>query len=259
MKFVTLASSLLLAGSSMAAPGSAMRKARAAQRSSRKSLPPQRLEAALLKLNNITNVEYDSNWAGSVITTTGVKEVTGTFTVPTPSSEGSGSAWVGIDGDSCQTAILQTGIDWTNSGGDITYDAWYEWYPDYAYDFSSSDISLSAGDSITVTVKATSETGGTAVIENTTTGETVKHTFSGEGSEGDLCEYDAEWIIEDFESGDSLVSFADFGTVEFTGATATTSSGTVEAGDGSILDIEQSSEILTKCSASGTTMTCKYV
>ena len=43
---------------------------------------------------------------------------------------------------------------------------------------------------------------------------TVTHTFSGE-SDGSLCEYNAEWIVEDFEEGDSLVEFADFGTVTF--------------------------------------------
>ncbi|KUJ23601.1 uncharacterized protein LY89DRAFT_680327 [Mollisia scopiformis] len=257
MKFSTIASSLLLAGSAVAAPGTAMRRARAAERASRKSLPPQRIEAELAKLTNNTNVEYDSNWAGSVVTTSGVKSVTGTFTVPTPKSAGSGSAWVGIDGDSCQTAILQTGIDWTKSGSSITYDAWYEWYPDYAYDFSG--ITIHAGDTITVTVKATSKTGGTATVDNVTTGKTVTHTFSNEGSEGSLCETDAEWIVEDFESGSSLVSFANFGTVSFTGATATTSSGTVSGGSGTILDIEQDNDVLTSCSASGTSVKCSYV
>lgn len=55
--------------------------------------------------------------------------MTGTFTVPTPkkpSGGGSGSfaasAWVGIDGDTCQTAILQTGIDFTVSGSSVSYD-----------------------------------------------------------------------------------------------------------------------------------------
>ena len=54
--------------------------------------------------------------------------VTGTFTVPTPSepSGGSGShaasAWVGIDGDTCDTAILQTGVDFTVSGSSVSYD-----------------------------------------------------------------------------------------------------------------------------------------
>lgn len=160
MKLTAVITAILLAGSAAAAPGTAMRRARAEARASRKTLPPQRLEdaaAAGQSGTNNTNAQYDTNWAGSVITTSGVQSVTGTFTVPSPSSDGSGSAWVGIDGDSCQTAILQTGIDWTVSGSSVTYDAWYEWYPDYSYDFSG--ITVSAGDSITVTVVATSTTG----------------------------------------------------------------------------------------------------
>lgn len=160
MKFTAIITACLLTGFAAAAPGTAMRKARAEARADRKTLPPQSLEAAAAaghQGTNNTNVEYDSNWAGSIVTTSGVKSVTGTFTVPTPSSAGSGSAWVGIDGDSCQTAILQTGIDWTKSGSSITYDAWYEWYPDYAYDFSG--ITIAAGDSITVTVVASGTTG----------------------------------------------------------------------------------------------------
>ena len=56
------------------------------------------------------------------------KSVTGTFIVPIPRepSGGSGfhssSAWVGIDGDTCQTAILQTGIDMSVDGDDVSYD-----------------------------------------------------------------------------------------------------------------------------------------
>lgn len=100
---------------------------------------------------NITEVSYSTNWAGAVLIGTNYKSVTGTFVAPTPTSSGSGSAWVGIDGDTCSTAILQTGIDWTYDDGDVTYDAWYEWYPDYAYDFD--DITIDGGDSITVTGK----------------------------------------------------------------------------------------------------------
>lgn len=48
--------------------------------------------------------------------------VTGTFTVPTPSgTSGAASAWVGIDGDTCGNAILQTGIDFTITGGKVSY------------------------------------------------------------------------------------------------------------------------------------------
>jgi hypothetical protein len=108
-------------------------------------------------------------------------------------------------------------------------------------------------------VTASSKTGGTAVIENVTTGKTVTHTFSGEGSEGDLCEYNAEWIVEDFEEGSSLVSFANFGSVEFTGCSATSGSGTVGTTGSTIIDIEQNS-VLTSCSTpSSSEVLCTYV
>ncbi|KIN05153.1 hypothetical protein OIDMADRAFT_157799 [Oidiodendron maius Zn] len=258
MKFAAVVSTLLLVGSAVAAPGTAMRAERHRKRvaSGRKGNPIRRVDS--VAVTNKTNVEYSSNWAGAILIGSGYTSVTGTFTVPTPSSTGSGSAWVGIDGDTCDTAILQTGIDWTKSGSSITYDAWYEWYPDYAYDFSG--ISLSAGDSVTVTVTATSKTAGTAVITNNTTGKKVTHTFSNEGSEGDLCETNAEWIVEDFEEGSSLVTFADFGTVTFTGASAKSGSSSVGVSGATIIDIEQSSKILTDCSTSGSsTVTCSYV
>ena len=132
--------------------------------------------------------------------------------------------------------------------------AWYEWYPDYAYDFSG--ISFSAGDTVTVTVTATSKTGGTATITNKSTGKTVSHTFSGQPS---LCEYNAEWIVEDFEEGSSLVPFANFGTVTFTGASAGTVSGsTVGPSGATLIDIEQNNKVLTSVSTSGSSVTVSY-
>jgi hypothetical protein len=130
--------------------------------------------------------------------------------------------------------------------------AWYEWYPDYAYDFSG--ISISAGDEIKTTVTATSTKAGTAVIENLTTGETVTKSLT---SSYALCEYNAEWIVEDYEEGDSLVAFADFGTVTFTDAEATTSSGTVGPSGATIIDIEQNS-VLTSVSVSSSEVVVKY-
>lgn len=124
MKLTTLTNALLLAGTATAAPGTAIRRARAARQS--KPLNPVDGLTALDGPNN-SHVEYSGNWAGAVLIGTGYTSVTGTFTVPTPTTDGSGSAWVGIDGDTCGTAILQTGIDWTKSGSSITYDAWYEW------------------------------------------------------------------------------------------------------------------------------------
>ena len=54
--------------------------------------------------------------------------VTGTFTVPTPSNPDSGldwvsaAAWVGIDGSTCASTILQTGVDFTVDNGRVSYD-----------------------------------------------------------------------------------------------------------------------------------------
>ena len=106
---------------------------------------------------NNTNEEYSSNWAGAVLIGSGYKSVTGTFVVPTPkapsggssSTEYAASAWVGIDGDTATNSILQTGVDFYVQNGQVSFDAWYEWYPDYAYTFSG--FAISAGDTIRTT------------------------------------------------------------------------------------------------------------
>jgi hypothetical protein len=107
--------------------------------------------------SNTSNITYSENWSGAAITSPPSGQtfnaVSGKFTVPTPSAPSgvaatdgdySASAWVGIDGNTYSTAILQTGVDFTvSTSGEVSYDAWYEWYPDYAYDF---DLTISAGD-----------------------------------------------------------------------------------------------------------------
>lgn len=200
---------------------------------------------------NSTNVQYSQNWAGAVLESppsgSTFNSVSAQFVVPTPSGSGAASAWVGIDGDTYTNAILQTGLDFTVSGGRVTYDAWYEWYPDYAYDFSG--ITFSAGDSVSVSVQATSYTAGTAVIENLTTGKTVSKAIT---SSSRLGGQNAEWIVEDFEQNGGLVTFANFGTVTFTQAKAGTSSGSSVGVEGAtLLDIEQSNRVLTDVSTSG--------
>ena len=200
--------------------------------------------------------------------------MTGTFTVPTPSGYGAASIWVGIDGDTCGSAILQTGIDVYSENGEIGFDgtwhfcfshdfshvdfsrfsAWYEWFPDYAYYFS--DIDIEAGDVITVTVTATSTTSGSATITNQSRDQTVVQQLS---STSALCESNAEWIVEDFSTSSGLVPFADFGTVTSTNALATTPNGNVGPGGASDIDIVQNNEILTSVSIGSQTVTVSYV
>lgn len=132
--------------------------------------------------------------------------------------------------------------------------AWYEWLPDSAHDFTG--ISFSAGDSVTVTVTASSKTSGTAVIENTTTGQKVTKDLT---STSALCETNAEWIVEDYEENGGLVPLADFGTVTFTGATATTGSGTVGPDGSTIIDmVDDSGNVVASASADSSSVTVSY-
>lgn len=115
MKFSALFSATVLASSALAAPLTAQRKARALQvtglKTDRSTNPPTNLETGA------QNEQYSSNWAGAVLVGNGYKGVSAQFTVPqvqmpaggNPSTQYCASGWVGIDGDTCQTAILQTG------------------------------------------------------------------------------------------------------------------------------------------------------
>ena len=104
-----------------------------------------------------SDTKYTKNWSGATITSPpsdqSFNSIAGKLTVPEPSipsgvsttdGEYSASTWVGIDGSTYKTAILQTGIDITvSTSGKASYSAWYEWYPDLAYDFK---LDISAGD-----------------------------------------------------------------------------------------------------------------
>lgn len=108
-----------------------------------------------------------------------------------------------------------------------------------------------------MTVTATSKKAGTAVVKNVSKGTSVTHTFTSQSQA--LQELNAEWIVEDFSEGYSLVPFADFGTVTFTGATAKGSSGTVGPSGATLIDIEQDGEVLTSSSTTSTTVKVEYI
>lgn len=170
------------------------------------------------------------------------------------------SAWVGIDGNTYSTAILQTGLDLTvSTSGAVSYDAWYEWNPGYAMNF---DLTISVGDvsahssllitkltslqAISMYVNATTTASDSATIENLTTGKAVTKSLT---STSALGSENAEWIVEDFEEGDSLIAFADFGNVTFTDCVAATSESSEGVSAATILDIENTSdEVLTDTS-----------
>lgn len=63
-----------------------------------------------------------------------------------------------------------------------------------------------------------------------------------------LAGQNAEWIVEDFEEGSSLVTLTNFGSVTFTGASASTASSSVGLTGATIINMEQNSVVLTSVS-----------
>lgn len=264
MKFATTASALLLAGSAVASPLSE----RVARRSNRHGIsrPNARLTGNRLAQKND---DQSYNWSGAVVVDSGFTKVSGSVVAPTPSIPSGGddstqycaSAWVGIDGDTCQTSLLQTGIDFCIQGSSVSYDAWYEWIPADAYDFTGIDIS--AGDTIEMSVEATSTTSGVATITNQSNGQSVTHTFTSSETESSLCQTDAEWIVEDFtiidNGSESLAPFAAFDTITFTDVSAISGSDSVDISGADILDlIDESGNIITTASVSGSEVVVTY-
>ena len=94
-------------------------------------------------------------------------------------------------------------------------------------------------------------------IKDLTTGKKESHTFKNEGHH--LCQENAEWIVEDFEEGKTLIPFADFHHVTFTDAHYTDGSGTHGTAGATVLDIRQEGQVLTQCSIpSSDSVHCSY-
>ncbi|KAJ6582123.1 peptidase A4 family-domain-containing protein [Mycena capillaripes] len=125
---------------------------------------------------NSSNAEHSTNWAGaSWESARGTyKSVTGTFVVPTPKAPSGGSgtyytatAWLALmvilaGLPSCRPVSISRYLE-------ALYNAWYEYYPDFSNDFIG--IPISAGNTITLSVTASSATAGTATITNVSTGK----------------------------------------------------------------------------------------
>lgn len=141
MKAAALA--LLFASGSLAARGTAGRRARHLDMMARggvshhSSNPFIAADVSPAAKGEQQTTEYSSNWSGAAKTASGFTAVSGEITVPVPQPPPGGSdsktyyasAWVGIDGFTCSSAILQTGIDVAVEGSSTGYDAWYEWLP----------------------------------------------------------------------------------------------------------------------------------
>jgi peptidase A4-like protein len=127
------------------------------------------------------------------------------------SSSSYSSFWVGLDGYSSNT-VEQTGTDADCSGTTPVYYGWYEFYPAFPVNLPDP---VAPGDSMSAEV---SVSGGvvTTTLHDATRGWTEQATQSSSG----YALTSAEWIAEAPSSG-KVLPLANFGTVTFTGASAT--------------------------------------
>lgn len=190
-------------------------------------------------------------WAGAVDEDRGWNFVTGTITVPNISGQNPSSAvaiWVGIDGLSCQNAILQTGLTFY---GDGTIDNWFEWWPIQPQRYSQR-FSARPGDKVRMTVNAWSYNSGNSTLENLTTGEKTVQEFR--NMRYNLCLTDAEWIWEDF----GQVQLANFGTVDFVDTHARGQGGAADPSRARIVNIVADGRQKTQCGSNANGVRCQY-
>jgi hypothetical protein len=163
------------------------------------------------------------NWAGYVAGGTQFSSVSGSWVQPTAKC-GSGQTysafWVGIGGSGNQSSGLeQTGTqaDCTADGG-TDYYAWYELVPAGPVKL---DLAIKPGDHISAKVSV-SGSNVTVSLSDQTTGQSTTKALQMDNPDTSS----AEWIAEAPSACDGSGScqplpLADFGTVQFTGATAT--------------------------------------
>jgi hypothetical protein len=145
-------------------------------------------------------------------------------------------ALIGIDGVNCASSVFQAGIEMDIKGSQTAYTRKWTAASDTSsvttnsriiafYYFGSvaagmSGPQISAGDSINVTVTATSKTTGTVLVKNTTKGTSVTQTVT---STTPLCQQDIEWTLQ--LTGDSISSLPNFTAFKYTNTGATLNSG----------------------------------
>lgn len=271
MKFLLLTTTYLLSSTTLAAPG-----ARLAERIHRRTLSRQ--SHPLDPSQNATqdddgeqfrkaspHVTYSSNWAGAVHEKPPPEgpftAVTATFAVPEPtavsgSESEAGSAWVGIDGDTYNAAILQAGVDFYDENGQTRNNAWYEWFPDGAVDFE--ELTVNTGDVIVAVVESFSPGRGRAVIENRSTGKKASRVVSAPNAEATLKGENADWVVEDFLNDGNMVALADFSEVVFWGVEARAGGKRLNADGTTLIELQQGDDILTEVTAKGDKVSVRY-
>jgi len=155
-----------------------------------------------------------SNWSGYAASGGTFTSVTATWTVPTvaATSGGADATWVGIGGLTSNDLIQAGTQAMVDGSGTVEYSTWIEVLPQSS---RNVPLSVSAGDSVTVTVTQQSGNDWLIAMKNNTTKGTYSVTVQYASSNSS-----AEWVQEAPSVGRGLVSLDQFGVVQFSGASA---------------------------------------
>jgi hypothetical protein len=189
-----------------------------AERHSLTSTPPRQFLPVIRHGSSKT-----SNWAGYVAATDllipvkhSVTDVRGSWRVPIIASSGTlntaSAVWVGIDGDSNRT-VEQIGTEQDWAGGAPVYYAWFEMYP--ARGFMITAVPIQPGDEISAEVQFIAKNKFVLSISNLTqnVGFSITKKRAAQRTS-------AEWIVE-APFFRRILSLTDFGSVPFSGCSAT--------------------------------------
>jgi hypothetical protein len=175
--------------------------------------------ATAARTGAVKNGTTSTNWSGYAVTggSGAFNSVSSNWTEPSANCSGGtqyAAFWVGLDGYNSDS-VEQTGSDSDCSGGSPDYYGWYEMYPADPVYFTNP---VSPGDSMSASVTV-SGTNYTLTLTDSTQGWTQT-----EHETGSFSNSSAEVITEAPSSSEGPLPLADFGTINYSGASANGSS-----------------------------------
>jgi len=157
------------------------------------------------------------NWAGYVANSASYTAVSGTWTVPQPTSNGhtaTDATWVGIGGVNSND-LLQSGTqNVVSPSGQVTTTAFYELLPAESTQITS--LTVKPGDSVTVSITQQSSEQWLINFNDNTSNQNYQTTVAYNSSLSS-----AEWIEEAPSNGVSVLPLDNFGTIQFTNSSIT--------------------------------------
>jgi hypothetical protein len=156
-----------------------------------------------------------SNWSGYVQQGGPFTSVSAQWVVPAvqpSSSPASSGTWLGIDGVD-NTSLIQTGTAQETASGQTIYYAWWETLPAAATQLWP----VAPGDTMQASVTETSQDHWTIAIQDVTSHQVFSNNvvYSTPGTS-------AEWIEEAPSDGQSILTLANYGSVQFNHLTSNT-------------------------------------